>query len=231
MHEREKVHFNKDELGKVVFYNLSAFNSPIKTAIFMGGLEFEAYDVLFKGEAAENCIFDPELYQKIISEKNCFILPGITRGTGQFPHSNPRVIENGITYKYEDIKTGKVAPKCFDDSKIAYAVLNLSLAIQTKVSLERVDMQNGLPIYTEGGFSNNEAYNILVGGFYQDSDVFLTNLKEATSFGAAMMGKAAIEKKHPRDFKNLLEIEKIPVKKYRFEGLEEYTKEFLKLIE
>jgi sugar (pentulose or hexulose) kinase len=92
-------------------------------------------------------------------------------------------------------------------------------------------MQNGLPIYTEGGFSNNEAYNILVGGFYPDSDVFLTNLKEATSFGAALMGKAAAEGKHPKDFKNLLEIEKIPVKKYRFEGLEEYTKEFLRLIE
>ena len=30
---------------------------------------------------------------------------------------------------------------------------------------------------------------------------------------------------------NLLEIEKIPVKKYKFEGFEEYTKEFLRLIE
>ena len=231
MHEREKVHFNKDELGKVVFYNLSAFNSPIKTAIFMGGLEFEAYDELLKGETADNCIFYPELYQKIISEKNCFILPGITRGTGQFPNSNPRVVDYGKTYEYEDIKTGKVVPKCFEDPRMAYAVLNLSLAIQTKISLDRVDMRNGLPIYTEGGFSNNEAYNILVGGFYPDSDVFLTNLKEATSFGAALMGKAAIEKKHPKDFKDLLEIEKIPVKKYKFEGLGEYTKEFLNLIE
>jgi sugar (pentulose or hexulose) kinase len=231
MHEREKVHFNTDELGKVIFYNLSAFNSPIKTAIFMGGLEFEAYDSIFNGQASENCIFDPELYQEIISQKSCFILPGITRGTGQFPHSSPRVIENGKTYNYEDIKAGSVFPKCFEDARTAYAVLNLSLAIQTKVSLDRVDMQNGLPIYTEGGFSNNEAYNILVGGFYMDSDVFLTNLKEATSFGAALMGKAAAEGKHPKDFKNLLEIEKIPVKKYRFEGLEEYTKEFLRLIE
>lgn len=231
MHERETVNFNKDELGKVVFYNLSAFNSPIKTAIFMGGLEFEAYDGLFSGKAGDNCDFDPELYQEIISQKKCFILPGITKGTGQFPNSSPRVIENGETYDYEDIKSGKVSPECFKEAQTAFAVLNLSLAIQTKVSLDRVDMHNGLPIYTEGGFSNNEAYNILVGGFYPDSDVFLTNLKEATSYGAALMGKSAIEKKHPKEYRDILKIEKIPVKKYRFEGHEEYAKEFLRLIE
>ncbi len=230
MHESEKVHFNEDELGKVVFYNLSAFNSPIKTAIFMGGLEFEAYDSLIQGKADEHCTFDASLYEKIISRKDCFIFPGITRGTGQFPQSSPRVIEDGITYHYEDIKSGKMIPLCFQDPQTAFAVLNLSLAIQTKVSLDRVDIQNGLPIYTEGGFSNNEAYNILVGGFYPDSDVFLTDLKEATSFGAALLGKAALELKHPKDFRNLLEIDKVPVKKHSFEGLEEYTTEFLRLI-
>ena len=231
MHEREKVHFNKDELGKVVFYNLSAFNSPIKTAIFMGGLEFEAYESLIKGKAGDYCTFDKSLYQEIISQKRFFILPGITRGTGQFPQSSPRVIEDGRIYSYEDIKNGKIIPECFQDPQTAFAVLNLSLAIQTKVSLERVDMQNGLPIFTEGGFSNNEAYNILVAGFYPDSDVFLTNLKEATSYGAALMAKAAVEQKHPKEFKDLLEIDKIPVKKHSFEGLAEYTKEFLRLIE
>ena len=231
MHESEKVHFNRDELGKVVFYNLSAFNSPIKTAIFMGGLEFEAYDSLIQGKAAELCTFDASLYEDIILRNECFILPGITRGTGQFPQSSPRVIEHGKIYPYEAIKSGKMVPECFQDPQTAFAVLNLSLAIQTKVSLDRVDMRNGLPIYTEGGFSNNEAYNILVGGFYPDSDVFLTNLKEATSFGTALMGKAAVEQKHPKDFRNLLEIEKVPVKKHTFEGLEEYTLEFLRLIE
>jgi sugar (pentulose or hexulose) kinase len=231
MHERENVHFNRDELGKVVFYNLSAFNSPIKTAIFMGGLEFEAYDKLIKGSASDCCIFDAPLYQKIISRKDYFILPGITRGTGQFPHSSPRVIENGKSYPYDDINSGKIIPECFQDPHTAFAVLNLSLAIQTKVSLDRVDMHNGLPIFTEGGFSNNEAYNILVGGFYPDSDVFLTNLTEATSFGAALMGKAAVEQKNPKEFKDLLEIDKIPIKKHSFEGLEEYTNEFLHLIE
>ena len=230
MHERDHVHFNPDELGKVVFYNLSAFTKPVKTAIFMGGSEFEAYDGLLKNGDDKNCSFHPKLYQEIINKKELFILPGITKGTGQFPDSKPRVIEGNTTYDFEDIATGKVKPEFFRDVETAYAVLNLSLAIQTKVSLDRVDMKNGIPIYTEGGFSNNESYNILLAGFYPESDIFLTNLKEATAFGAALVGKAAIEQAHPKDYKDLLEIEKIPIKKFRFEGLSEYSNKFLDLI-
>jgi len=230
MHEREKIHFNPEELGKVVFYNLSAFSKPVKTSIFMGGLEFEAYDALLKNGDTKIYQFKPEIYQEIMDKKELFILPGITPGTGQFPESKPRVIEGDKTYDFSDIKAGNVMPGFFIDIETAYAVLNLSLAIQTKVSLDRVDMKNGLPIYTEGGFANNDAYNILLGSFYPESDIFLTNLKEATAFGAALLGKAAIEQTHPKDYKELLEIEKIPVRKFRFKGLEEYSNKFLNLI-
>jgi ribonuclease D len=46
MNEKEEVSFEKDELGKVVFYNMNAFRKPIKTAIFLGGMEFEHYSKL-----------------------------------------------------------------------------------------------------------------------------------------------------------------------------------------
>jgi len=230
MHEVKQIHFNKDELGKVVFYNLSAFNKPVKTAIFMGGMEFEAYDGLLKKGKSIKCSFKPELYQEIINRKEFFILPGITKGTGQFPESNPRVIERTESYDFENILSGKVRPGFFHDAETAYAVLNLSLAIQTKVSLDRVNMYNGLPIYTEGGFANNEAYNVLVAGFYPGSDVFLTNLREATAFGAALIGKAAAENAHPKDYKNLLKIKRTPVKKYSFQGLSAYADKFISLI-
>jgi sugar (pentulose or hexulose) kinase len=230
MHEREAIHFNPDELGKVVFYNLSAFTKPVKTAIFMGGMEFEAYDALLKGSDMDSCGFNTEIYQEIIERKKLFILPGITQGTGQFPESKPRIIEGEKIYDFADIKSGKSMPDFFKYPGIAYAVLNLSLAIQTKISLDRVDMKNGLPIYTEGGFAKNEAYNIILGCFYPKSDIFLTNLKEATAFGAALVGKAAIEQNHPTAYKDLLQIEKIPVKKFRLRGLEEYSNKFLNLI-
>ena len=196
----------------------------------MGGLEFEAYDGVLKMDKDQKCPFNPGLYQEIISKKELFILPGITKGTGQFPESNPRVIEGKAAYDFNDILNGKTMPDFFNDVEKAYAVLNLSLAIQTKVSLDRVNMRNGLPVFTEGGFANNEAYNILVAAFYPESDVFLTNLKEATAFGAALMGKAAAENAHPKDFKHLLNIEKIPVAKHHFEGLSEYSESFLNLI-
>jgi sugar (pentulose or hexulose) kinase len=230
MHERDSIHFNPDELGKVVFYNLSAFKKPVKTAIFMGGLEYEAYNAILDCGGTANCSFNDEIYQEIINRRDLFILPGITQGTGQFPESKPRVIEGNTIYDFEDIRNGKKTPGFFKDSRIAYAVLNLSLAIQTKVSLDRVDMKNGLPIFTEGGFSNNEAYNILLGSFYPDSNIYLTNLKEATAFGAALVGKAALEQNHPNIYKELMEIEKIPVRKLRLKGLEEYAEKFLNLI-
>ena len=230
MHERETIHFQPDELGKVVFYNLSAFNKPVKTAIFMGGLEYEAYDALFTNGDKDSYDFNIEIYQEIIEQKELFILPGITQGTGQFPESKPRIIEGNKIFDFDDIKTGRIIPEFFKEAKIAYAVLNLSLAIQTKVSLDRVDMKNGLPILTEGGFSKNEAYNILLGCFYPESDIFLTNLKEATAFGAALIGKAALEQMHPSKYKKLLEIEKIPVNKIRLRGLEEYSNKLFNLI-
>ncbi len=33
----------EEELGKIVYYNLSAFKTPVKTAIFLGGMEFDTY--------------------------------------------------------------------------------------------------------------------------------------------------------------------------------------------
>jgi hypothetical protein len=33
MHPSDSVSFTKDELGKSVFYNLSAFGTPVKTSI------------------------------------------------------------------------------------------------------------------------------------------------------------------------------------------------------
>ncbi|MDR1306794.1 MAG: carbohydrate kinase, partial [Treponema sp.] len=43
MNPVEKYGFAPDELGKVVFFNISAFGTPVKTAIFLGGQEFETW--------------------------------------------------------------------------------------------------------------------------------------------------------------------------------------------
>lgn len=230
MHEQEEVEFKEEELGKVVFFNLSALSKPVKTAIFMGGLEFEAYDKILGRQSSELCDFNFDLYQKIVHDKELFILPGISEGTGQFPDSQPRVVEGKSVYNFADIQSQLRIPPFFDNKEIAYAVLNLSLVIQTKISLDRVDMGKGMSIYTEGGFSYNKAYNAVLSSLYPESNVYLTNLNEATAFGACIIGKAAFENKHPNELKDLFEIKNIEVPKQKLEGFDSYIKKFLNII-
>ena len=210
MHEEEKVAFEEEELGKIVFYNLNVFDKPVKTAIFLGGLEFETYtDILKKiNERSEFPAFNAEMYNKITKENKDFILPSVTKGTGQFPDSDPKVIEGDKAYTLADIQNGIIIPEFFNNYEYAYAVLNLSLAIQTKVALERTGAKDGVPVFTEGGFRKNDSYNRLLTAFYPNSEIATTNLEEATAFGTALIAKAAYENKDPNEFQNLFSIDK-----------------------
>lgn len=232
MKEAERVNFADDELGKVVFFNLDAFSKPVKTAIFMGGLEYGHYARLFEdsGNPFSDSEMDISLYQQVIDEKKLFILPGVVGGSGQFPESSARIVEGEHIYSLMDIEHGRIIPRFFQESALGQAVLNLSLAVQTRVCFERVGMEVGLPIYTEGGFRRNNAYNALMATLYPDSDFFLSDLKEATAFGAALLGKAAFEKLDPYALAPFVNINTIPVPKSNLQGLDSYAARFMELI-
>jgi len=232
MNEKEKVKFEEDELGKVVFYNINAFWKPIKTAIFLGGMEFEHYSGILQKlhNRTDFPTFNEDIYQKIISENNNFILPSVAKGIGQFPDSQPRIIEKSTIFSLEDIELGKSIPEFFHNYEEALAVLNLSLAIQTKVSFDRADMTKGLQVFTEGGFSKNDSYNTLMTSFYPDSNFYLTDLKEASAFGAAITGKAAYEELDIRSLGAFISIDKKQVPKNDLTGIEEYFNKFISLI-
>ncbi len=229
MHEKEKVEFRDDELGKVVFYNINAFSRPVKTAIFMGGLEFQHYiNILKKLDHKDRYPeFNSSLYEKIIRDRVLFILPSVSRGTGQFPDSEPRIIENEKNYSYDEVNEGKSVPGFFHDYETAYAVLILSLVIQTKVSLERADMSDGLPLFIEGGFSNNDSYTKLLASLYPASETFITSLNEATAFGAALLSKASVEDLHPSQLGNFIDLKKFRVAKTKLSGFSEYISDYL----
>ncbi len=232
MHPTDRVEFNEDELGKVVFYNLSAFNKPVKTSIFLGGMEFDKYAGIFKKINKEEDFpsFDPDLYAKIIKKKELFILPGVLKGLGQFPQSTPRAIEKGKTFNLEEIEKEENIPEFFKDHNTAHAVLNISLAIQSKVALDRTGAVKGSSIFTEGGFRKNASYNSLLTALYPDSNISLTNLEEATAFGAAMLGKCAVEGTDPHDLTGMFEIEMKKVDSVTIDGFEEYIAKFIELI-
>jgi len=197
MHPQESFGFRPDELGKIVFFNRSAYNKPIKTAIFLGGMEYEAWSRAI-AEASAGASADPAAgdYRELFRSASDFILPELVPGSGQFPGSLPRAVQGGKAYALADIESGASVPPFLWDPRRALAALNASLAIQTLVALERAGTGPGTEVYTEGGFRRNAGYNAILAavlGGASRGRVFLTDISEATAFGAAMTAAAALE--------------------------------------
>ncbi len=220
--------FEADEIGKSVFFNISAFGRPVKTTILMGGLEFGTYTDILKDIHKTDVLpdFNKSLYQRIIDRRRHFIVPGVVPGTGQFPDSRARVVDGEREYDLEAIRSGEVVPALFQDFPVSYAVLNLSIALQSKVALQRVGLKPGMSIFVEGGFRHNLDYNLLLAAFFPDNPVFLTGIEEATSFGTALTAWAARDNGEPERYASLFEIETFPVHPESFLGIAEYEKEF-----
>lgn len=212
MHPVKKYGFEPDELGKVVFFNRSAWNTPIKTAIFLGGKEYETWIQIIASlqSLAPKDLPAPtrEDYLRVLNEQQSFILPEIVPGSGQFPGSIARVVENGRVFLLKEIEQGRDVPVFLKEPRYAQAVLNLSIVLQTEVALLRTGLTKGAEILTEGGFRNNSDYNSLLASAFPENPVYLTDLKEATSFGTAMTALAALDHKDPKELARFIHIEK-----------------------
>ncbi|MDR3276408.1 MAG: carbohydrate kinase [Treponema sp.] len=197
MHPVEAYGFAPQELGKVVFFNISALGTPVKTAIFLGGQEFDTWLKLLMARHGRDDYppYEPELYRTILREQRAFLLPELTAGSGQFPGSKPRVHEEGRDYAYAAIAAGQETPPCFGNYERGVAILRISLVMQTLTALERAGLEPGEEVFTEGGFRKNEAYNALLSAALPERRVFITNIPEATALGAAMTAKMALSKK------------------------------------
>lgn len=212
MHPVERYGFEADELGKVVFFNRSAWNTPIKTAIFLGGKEYETWiqriSTLQRKTPQELPQPNKEDYERVLREKKCFILPEIVPGSGQFPGSIARAVEDGTQYPLSTIEEGKNVPRFLRDPRTAQAVLNISIVLQTEVALHRTGIQHHADILTEGGFRNNGDHNRLLASAFPENSVYLTDLQEATSFGAAMTALVALKGIDPVALSRFIHIEK-----------------------
>jgi sugar (pentulose or hexulose) kinase len=185
--------FAPEELGKVVFFNISAFGRPVKTAIFLGGQEFETWSERIMAIHGRQDIpgYDRELYRSLLGERKSFLLPELTAGSGQFPLSRPRVVEDGREYPYGGILSGEGIPPCFRNYERAFALLRISLVMQTLTALERTGLAPGAEVFTEGGFRKDESYHRLLTAALKNNRVFLTDIAEASALGAAMTAKMA----------------------------------------
>ena len=228
MNPVENYGFAPEELGKVVFFNISAFGKPVKTAIFLGGLEYETWSrlIMKRHNRNDNPGWDETLYRSILKEKKLFLLPELTPGSGQFPASRARITEGGKDYFFDAMETGSFPP-CFDDYETAFALLRISLLMQTQTALERAGLQKGYEVYTEGGFRKDKSYNLLLSSVFSDNKVFLTDIAEATAFGAAMTAKMALTGKSLSDLAADFEIEYREVEKCDFQELAAYRAAWL----
>ncbi|MDR0487472.1 MAG: carbohydrate kinase [Treponema sp.] len=205
MNPVQKYGFAAEELGKVVFFNISAFGTPIKTAIFLGGQEFETWSGFFMKLHGRADIpgWDEEVYRRILKEKRLFLLPELTPGSGQFPSSKARVIENAKSYFFDTADLSK----CTAGYEELFAALRISLVMQTLTAVERAGIEKGHEVYIEGGFRKDESYSRLLASAFADNKVYLTNVAEATALGAAMTAKMALTGKSLKDLAGDFEID------------------------
>lgn len=233
MHPEKEAKLGEGDIGKTVFYNLSVRNTPVKTAIFMGGLEFETWlGLLWKASGRDDYPeFSPEQAQKTVTEARHFILPGVVQGAGQYPESRARLVSGELEIPLAAIAEGGTVPDLFRDFEKAFSVILLSLALHTRVAFERAGLQKGVPIYTEGGFRRNRGYNRLLTALFPDNPVYTTGIDEATSFGAALLGWAAAEQRPLEELAPLAGFERIPAEPLSLEGLEAYASRFFALLE
>jgi len=232
MHPVAEVAFSPDELGKMVFYNLSYRGTPVKTSILLGGLEYSVYtEALMKHHRREDWPeYNPAVYEQILADSQVFILPGVIPGTGQFPNSVARVVEGNRVYLVDDLNQENNWPHAFDDYSVGFALANLSLAIQSSIALKRVGLESGTELYIEGGFRQNSNYRALLSALLPENPIFLTALVEASIFGAALCGKALMDAVSVESLKNYVALDKIAVKPLRLDGLQCYTRIFTALL-
>jgi len=91
-------------------------------------------------------------------------------------------------------------------------------------------METGMTIYIEGGFRENRSYCALLAGLCPGTEIVLSDMTEATSFGAALLALAALTDKPLKQIKDKYQIETEPVEKITFTGLTEYQNKFYQLL-
>jgi len=232
MRPERKIAFAPEELGTFVFYNLSAFNTPVKTTIVAGGMEFDAWTAVIKARQPGFAFtaFDAARCARIVKERTLFVTPTASAGTGMFPRSVPRVASGRNVYSLADLKADPSRlPRDLPNEDL-YAALNLSLALHTQVGLNRAGAKDGTAVYIEGGFRKNDAYGRLLAALFPASRVAYTGMTEATSFGAALLGKCAVEKRHPRDLSDTFDLAADPVAAAGLSGLAGYASAYLKVV-
>jgi len=229
MHPAKVVEFAPEELGKMVFYNLSYQGYPIKTSILLGGFELSFYSSMLmrRHNRSDWPVYDSAMYSSILKKRRSFILPTLMPGTGQFPNSVARVIDGDEVFTADELVNNRRWPEVFENYQEGFALANLSLAIQTRTALHRVGLSPGVRVFIEGGFRQNGNYLSLLGALLPDNPVYVTALDEATSFGAALCAKSLVDGIELPKLESYVNLSKRFVKPPALSNLDHYARDFV----
>lgn len=235
----EKAFCSDDEIGKAVFFNRSALDQPVKTAIFLGGMELDFYVKLFKkiNKTEDFPKSDIGEIQKILEDKNTLIFPEPIEKSKE----NVRfgILENGKFYPKNQLLEMSLSsspeidfpnvgfPSVLKNEKRFFASLVISMAIQTEIALRRVGIKSGTEVFTEGGFRKNLLYNKLIASVFPENDFYLTDIAEATALGSAMSAMLAMEKASLPELSKYVAINKTKIVPEKISGYEEYKQIWL----
>jgi hypothetical protein len=225
MRQSRTPDLSDEEVAAKVLYNLDAFGSPIKTSIFPAGMEYDTFRSFTK--AKDQADFDA--LRVVLDRRDLFVVPGVLPDATAFPGATARVVHRDRSYLLGDLAqdSGKPMSHLGQDY---YAALNLSLAIATRETLKRCGAEMGTTVFVEGGFANNKTYCALLAALCPDFIIALTNMKEGTSFGAAITGWMAAESAELTVIGNDFTIETAEVARQEFAGLAAYVEDFSRLV-
>ena len=163
----------KEELENDCLNFLSINMKPVKSSrLFLGRIHDENvkrisrhFDVPF------------DFYKKIKADEEL---------TTSLINSEPLFFKTGIPENYIDTSVDLVK---FNDAEHAYHSLTVDLARKVKVAVDLVlDENNKIRhLYITGGFTRNNIFTKAVSLLYPDKQVFISEIDNATSLGAAML--------------------------------------------
>jgi len=220
----DDLHFKESELGTKTFYSLSAYGNPVKTAIFPGGLEFgEFSDLAGRKDDAGHVVLE-----KLCLDQELFLTGGLVPGAEAFPNSKPAAYVGDRCIGIDELKEKGLAAVGIDSADFL-AALNFSLAMQTVEVLNRSGRKDGSDIFIEGGFANNQQYCEILAALLPENRCNLTDLKEATAFGAALCAWKLLDNVELESLSSRFEIGIHTIVPVATTGLQEYAEKYLQL--
>ena len=215
------------DLDTKTFYNLDARGCPVKTSIFPGGMERAA----FKALNPHDDLHEPNALAELCRTRDLFVLPGLIPDARVYPNRKPRVVAG--TREIALPTHGAPGPLA-DVATLGqryFAALNFALAMETREVLRLAGAAAGTTVFIEGGFTRNPTYCRLLASLMPECEVRLSNLEEATSFGAALCAWKMIRQCPIEEFALDFQLDTQRVDPLALPDLAAYEREFLRRIE